>query len=297
MRRRNFLKLAGFSALAWAGGCVSGPAARKSAGFAPLDEYLAAGARVMWCAPHPDDECFSGGILARASIYYGNPLHLLVLTHGEGGECGLRGGCTPDLATVRGEEMKRAAEIYRASLEHESFFNAPLPVESFPPRPEIYRRWRQYKDPIKVIAASLRRFRPQVLLTFHPAWGATGHPEHQLAARCAVAAVRVAADAGENIEGLQAHRVERVYFLVNRVWLLVLLGRADPGPVSEVFDATRPAGGGLSCVDFMCRATLAHRTQHRDMSQVRSNRWAFSRLSLRLVDPFAESFPPEEPPA
>lgn len=295
MRRRDFLKLAG--AVAATGGCAGARQVPKGgSALEPVDEFLAAGARVMWCAPHPDDECFPGGLLARASIYWRNPLHLLVLTRGEGGECGLRGGCAPDLGAVRAEEMKRAAEIYRASLEHERFFNAPLPVESFPPRPEIYRRWLQYRDPVRVIAASLRRFRPQLLLTFHPQWGATGHPEHQLAARCALAAVRLAAQDSEHIDALPAHRVERVYFVVNRAWLFVLFGRADPGPVSEVFDAALPAGGGLNCVDFMCRATLAHRTQYRDMNQVRSHRWAFRRLSLRLVDPWTEDSPPDAVP-
>ncbi|RME19458.1 MAG: hypothetical protein D6806_18260, partial [Deltaproteobacteria bacterium] len=215
----------------------------------PLDAYLAQGARVMWCAAHPDDECFPGGILARASIFYRNPLHLVVMTHGEGGECGLARGCNPDLATVRGQEMQKAAEIYRASLDHEHFFNAPLPVESFPPRHEIWRRWKAYKDPVLFVARAIRRFRPDLLITFHPDWGATGHPEHQLASRCATTAVRMAADPKVDIDGLGPHRVGRTYYILNRVCLFVLLGRADPGPVTETFDATLPATASLSCVD------------------------------------------------
>jgi len=261
----------------------------------PIDAFLARGARVMWCAAHPDDECFSGGILARASIFYRNPLHLVVLTRGEGGECGLAGGCHPDLATVRAREMQRAAEIYHASLEHESFFNAPLPVSSFPPRQEIYRRWREHADPVRLVARSIRSFRPDLLITFHPDWGATGHPEHQLASRCATTAVRLAADAASDVDGLPAHRVERTYYMLNRVWLFVLLGRADPGPVTESFDATLPASREKSCVDFMIHATHAHRTQHRDMGRVRSNRWLFTELDLRQVDPFSEFHDPAEP--
>lgn len=297
MLRRDFCKLsAGLVAAGAGAGCRTVPVRPDgSPEPVPIDAFLARGARVMWCAAHPDDECFPGGILARAGIFYKNPLHLVVLTRGEGGECGLAGGCRPDLAAVRSREMRRAAEIYHASLAHESFFNAPLPVSSFPKRPEIYRRWLEHKDPVRVVARNIRSFKPDLLLTFHPDWGATGHPEHQLASRCATTAVRLAADAGQDIDGLPAHRVERTYYLLNRVWLFVLIGRADPGPVTETFDATLPASPDRCCVDYMIHATHAHRTQHRDMGHVRANRWAFKELDLRQVDPFSEFHDPAEP--
>jgi len=260
----------------------------------PLDDMLAQGARVMWCAPHPDDECFPGGILARASKYHKNPLYFLILTHGEGGECGLARGCNPDLSTVRGKEMEEAAGIYGAELQHEHFFNAPLPVESFPPRHEIFEIWKRHKDPVGLIAKAIRSFKPDLLITFHPDWGATGHPEHQLTSRCATAAIRLAADSSAKVAGGEPHRVERVYYVLNRVNLLILLGRADPGPVTETFDATLEAEPGVSCVDFMVHATQAHRTQHKDMGTVRSNRSLFKELDLRQVDPFGEISDPAE---
>lgn len=261
----------------------------------PVDAFLRQGVRVMWCAPHPDDECFAGSLLARAGLYHGNPLYFLVLTHGEGGECGLKRGCHPDLATVRGEEMRRVARLYRATLQHEHFYNAPLPVSSFPARHEIYEIWKRQRDPVHLVAEAIRRFRPGLLLTFDPDWGATGHPEHQLTSRVATAAVQVAADERADIAGLPAHRVERTYYLLNRYWLLVLIGRGDPGPVTETFDATLPCTYRTSCLDFMVRATRAHRTQHADMGTVRAHRGAFATLCMRQVDPHTRIADPAAP--
>lgn len=297
MDRRQFIKavLAAAALPAVTPGCAVVPVRPDgSPETVRLDDFLAQGARVMWCAAHPDDECFPGGILARAGIHYGNPIHFMIMTHGDGGECGLGRGCEPDVATVRGQEMAEAAGIYHGELQHEHFFNAPLPVSSFPKRHEIYDIWKKRADPVRVIARAIRKFKPDLVLTFHPDWGATGHPEHQLTSRCATAAVRLSADSGQDIDGLEAHKVQRVYYVLNRVWLLVLLGRADPGPTSETFDATLPAGPEKSCVDFMISATHAHRTQHNDMGTVRKNRSLFTELDLRWVDPFTEINDPAE---
>jgi LmbE family N-acetylglucosaminyl deacetylase len=262
--------------------------------MAPIDEFLGQGARVMWCAAHPDDECFGGTILARASLHYGNPLHMLVMTRGDGGECCIPEGCHPDVPTVRAGEMERVARMYRGSLQLESYFNAPLPMSSFPKRHEINDIWKARKAPLQLVATAMRRFKPDLLLTFDPYRGATGHPEHQLTSRIATTAVRMAADPGVDLEGLAPHRVERTYWLQSRYWLMRMLGQADPGPVTEVFDATLPAAAGLSCVDFMCYATEQHRTQLNDMGLVRRMRTAFNQANLRQVDPFSITVDPGE---
>jgi LmbE family N-acetylglucosaminyl deacetylase len=243
----------------------------------PVDELLKQGARVMWIAAHPDDECFGGSLLARASIHYGNPLYFLVLTHGEGGECGLSRGCHPDLGAVRGEEMLQAAARYRATLQHEHFFNAPLPMSSFPSREELSVIWKKQKDPLDVVVQAILRFKPDLVLTLDPDFGATGHPEHQLTARLTAEALRRAAP---------QHRVRRMYYVLFRYWALRMIGSADPGPVTETWDPSVPCGEGKSCLDFMLEATLVHRTQHNDMGTVRSNPSAFSEIRLRQVDPY-----------
>ncbi|NOZ02896.1 MAG: hypothetical protein GXP54_13565, partial [Deltaproteobacteria bacterium] len=244
MDRREFLKVTGATGLAVGvpsilAGCATTPVRPDgSVEMKPVDDLMKEGARTMWIAPHPDDECFSGSLLARSSIHHKNPLHFLILTHGDGGECCKPGGCFPDLATVRGKEMARVAETYHATLRHEHYWNAPLPVESFPLRHEIYRdHWQKQGDVLGLVTAEIRRFKPDLILTFHPDWGATGHPEHMLTSRLATTGARLAADPGVEAEGLPAHKVTRMYYMVQQYWVLKLAGRADPGPVTETFDA------------------------------------------------------------
>ena len=50
------------------------------------------------------------------------------------------------MKTVRGEEMKEVARLYGARLQHEYYYNAPLPVESFPPRHEIAQKWQEERQ-------------------------------------------------------------------------------------------------------------------------------------------------------
>ncbi len=263
----------------------------------PIDAFLKQGARTMWIAAHPDDECFAGTVLARSRLYYGNPLYMLVFTKGDGGECCRPEGCEPDLKTVRSAEMNRVARLYGAELQLESNFNASLPVSSFPKREEIYKLWQANREPLDVAVEAIRRFRPDLVLTFTPDKGATGHPEHQLTSRITTTAIRMAADPAVIGGGLPTHRVTRTYNLVAKFWLLNMLGQGDPGPVTEVFDATRPAVDGLSCVEFMAYATELHRTQANDMGTVRKLRTAFNTLSLRQTDPFTQIFLPDEPAA
>ncbi|HOU53821.1 MAG TPA: PIG-L family deacetylase [Myxococcota bacterium] len=299
MDRRTFLQravAAGLWPLATIAGCGGADRrGRPDPTDPPLDDVLAAGARTMWVAAHPDDECFPGGLLARASIHYRNPLAFVVMTHGDGGECGLPDGCEPDLATVRGREMAQVARMYRARLYHHRYWNAPLPVSSFPPRREILARWRAQGDPLRDIVTAIRDFRPDLLVTFDPYVGATGHPEHQLTARLAVLAVRQAADPTFETPGLSPHRVARTILQQNRFWVFRLGGGGDPGPVTHTFDASLPAVPGLSCAHFMAEATRLHRTQENDMGMVRRVVSAgFLTLYFRRVDPWRDFFDPDE---
>ncbi|MBL6976288.1 MAG: PIG-L family deacetylase [Deltaproteobacteria bacterium] len=302
MDRRGFLKATGVAGFAAAvppflTGCATPPVRPDgSVETVPVDDLMKQGVRTMWIAPHPDDECFPGSLLARSRIHYGNPLHFLILTHGDGGQCCKPEGCHPDLATVRGQEMARVAETYKATLRHDRYWNAPLPVESFPLRHEIFKdRWSKQGDVQGLVTAEIRRFKPDIIFTFHPDWGATGHPEHMLTSRLATTGARLAADPGVEAGDLPAHRTTRLYYMVQQYWLLKAAGRADPGPVTETWDAHAPCTDELNCRDFMCQATRHHETQNDDMSMVRRMRKIFGVLRLRQVDYLTEVQDPAEP--
>jgi LmbE family N-acetylglucosaminyl deacetylase len=261
-----------------------------------LDRMLESGSnRVLWVAAHPDDESFAGGILAKAGPRCGNPLHFLVLTRGEGGESCLPSGIPEDLGAVRSREIARVAELYGATLEQESFFNAGLPVTSFPYRHEIARRWREHKDPALVVARTIREFRPDIVLTFAPDYGSTGHPEHQLTSRFVTAGIRLAAESDRRLPG-RAHRVPNTWYLLNKFWFTRLDGKGyDPLPWTEAFPVRQPCIGGWSCADVMAEFTHPHLTQAADMGMMRRVAGAIHNLYLYRVDPFVEVKDPYEP--
>lgn len=286
------------AALAVLAGCSGHepPTIYLAAGPPPLDRLLDSPRRVMWVAAHPDDEGFSGPILAKAGIKSGGELYYLVLTDAAGGECCIPGGCVPDLATVRDAEIASSAKLYGATLQHEMFWNAPLPGSSFPPRHVIAERWRERADPTLVIAKAIREFRPEIILTLGPRRGGSGHPEHQLSARFTMAAVRLAATDAPGLPG-KPHRVEHFYFVLNKLWLARWLGAEDPESVNETFDLHQPCLEGMSCREVAMQITRVHQSQANDMKGMRYVLKQLDVLSLHRVDPFTEILDPYEPVA
>lgn len=280
-----------------------GAGPRKGSGTAPsLDELMTRARaegkdfRIMWVAAHPDDESFVGSILAKASVALKHPLHMVVLTRGEGGSKG-KGDATGGrpLAQVRTEELAEVARRYGSSLAMETFFNASLPVESFPYRHEIAQRWKEHRDPIEFIAREILTFRPDAVLTFSPLYGATGHPEHQLCARFTGAAVRLAAEDRSELPG-EPHRVGQMYYMVSRYWYLALMGmKKDPLAFTETFNPRQPCGPGRRCVDVMAENTRPHVTQNADMRAMRTLSQLFYRQYLHKTDPFEDIYDPYEP--
>ena len=218
-------------------------------------------ARILWVAAHPDDESMAGPVLAHACIGLGRPCAMVVLNRGDGGECSLREGCKPSLGELRAHEMSLAAGAYGAELHHHAYFNAPLPVSSFPKRHEIATKWASEGDPAEDIARVVLAFKPTVLVTFDPNHGFTGHPEHQLAARFAKQGVERAAKRG--------HTVKHWYWVLNRFWLVRMFGGGDPTVPSESLDGHVPCGRFPTCLDAALDATRAHRTQDLDMQLLR----------------------------
>lgn len=253
-------------------------------GRGAVDEIIEAeDARIMWVGAHPDDETLASPILARACIELKKPCYFFVFNHGDGGRCPLKLGCTPSLAAVRGRELKRVANAYNAELEHHYFFNAPLPESSFPPRPSIAQLWRKKEDPGALMAAAIERFKPTVIFTFDPNRGFTGHPEHQLASRFAMEGVQRAA---------KTYRVPNLYHVLNHFWITRLVGASDPADPTDTFDTHQKCGPpGRTCLDVALEITKLHRTQVRDMGQVRQLRPQIGQLWLRKVDPLSEEVP------
>ena len=136
------------------------------------------GHRLLACFAHPDDEAFPVGGALAAHAARGVQVRLITATLGEEGEIRQNGAATRDtLGSVRRVELARAVRIlglkdhivlhYRDSgmagtppnKHPRAFINAPAEVL------------------VERLVEEIRRFRPQVVLTFDPD-GLYGHPDH-----------------------------------------------------------------------------------------------------------------------
>jgi len=249
----------------------------------------------MYIAAHPDDETFASPILSFSSLIFKNPLLLFVLTRGEGGECALPDPSPRSLAEIRTDEMCRVAHLYGAVFRQEAFFNAALPMASFPERHEIAARWIAQGDPAHVIAESIRSFKPDIVVMFAPVFGYTGHPEHQLAARFALSGIREAASPLGNCS-LPPHSVSHTYYLLNKYWFMKIWGRGyDHFPWTEVWNIHGQDVHGKSISDIMIEHALIHRSQRHDMQVVKKLAVVMRNLYLYRADPLRERWDPFEP--
>lgn len=246
-----------------------------------IDALLASGKRIMWVAAHPDDEFLTGQLLARAGLHHKVPVHIVLMTRGGGGSNAIN---ADDLPATRVEEMTAVATAMNATLEIHDFWNAPLPASTFPSPPEIHTKWKAQGDPTGIIADAIRSFKPDLLVTFEPTFGATGHPEHRLTSRLTTtAAAQVAAEGGPSPE---------VFYALRRHLLFRLMRQADPGPVDGWFDGSLPCGdSGLSCQETLVELSKKHATQAGDLNAFRKFARFFSRLGLRRVDPASAPSP------
>ena len=150
---------------------------------------------------HPDDEAFgSAGTMARA-IMAGHPVALVCATRGEEGEIADPALATPEnLGAVREQELRSAgAALGVTDVSFLGYRDGHLP-EADP------------EEAIGRIVAHLRRFRPDVVVTF-AANGGYGHVDHMAIHRLTLAALAAAADPSRYPQlGLEPHRVRKVYY-------------------------------------------------------------------------------------
>lgn len=206
------------------------------------------GGAVLWVGAHPDDETTAAPLLATWCGVSGARCTFLVLTRGEGGQCGLAEGCVPDLATVRTHEMEGSARLFDAGLVQETLPNAAGAVD------EAVSKWVAAAGSEEAVVERISRVLVEgafdTLVTFDPRHGVTCHGEHRVAG---AAALRAADRAG-----LPRGRVlllgSAMYLREARPGLRCLLG----------FSAAVPDDGALwtlpPSVDGWARAVAVMRT-------------------------------------
>lgn len=160
--------------------------------------------RLMTIFAHPDDESFGvAGTMARATRT-GHPVAVVCATRGEEGKIADPSLATPEnLGQVREQELRTAvAAVGVSDVVFLDYIDGHLAEAD-------------QDEALGKVVAQIRRFRPDVVITFDPK-GGYGHVDHMAIHRLAVAGVEAAADPARYPEqltgGVQPHRVRKVYY-------------------------------------------------------------------------------------
>ncbi len=176
------------------------------------------GRRLLVCFAHPDDEAFPVGGALAAHASRGVEVRLVTATSGEEGEIRQEGAATREtLGAVRRVELSCAVRAlglaghkvlhYRDSGMAGSDANAaPLAFVNASPQ-----------EVVEQLVGEMRRFRPQVVLTFGPD-GLYGHPDHIAICNHATEAFELASDPAafpaQLESGLTPHKADRLFYSV-----------------------------------------------------------------------------------
>ncbi len=140
---------------------------------------------LVWIGAHPDDELYAAPFLADACVAKKMACTFLVLTRGESGNCKLAGGCAPDLATVRDQELAPSAAHFGAMLLHWDLGDGTsASAETVAKNWDARRSGTLVADVGKVIAGA------SIIVSFDPRHGDSCHPDHRAAGAVAILARR-----------------------------------------------------------------------------------------------------------
>ena len=154
---------------------------------------------------HPDDESMGmGGTLAKYAAE-GIETYLVCASRGERGWFGSE-ETNPGferLAQIRTQELENAVkELGMKELHFLNYIDGDVDQAN-------------HAEAISKIVTHIRRIQPQVIVTFPPD-GNYGHPDHIAIGQFTNAAIVCAADASyQDPENLPAHRVSKLYYIVD----------------------------------------------------------------------------------
>jgi LmbE family N-acetylglucosaminyl deacetylase len=140
--------------------------------------------RVLGVFAHPDDEQLVSGLFVRAKQRDGAFTALVTATRGEAGEQVPVVARQRDLGAVRQAELLKNG--FALGIDQQEVWSHPDGDLPAVPLDEL----------VGQIEEALRRYQPDLVVTFWPASGATGHPDHMRVGLAAETAARRLAAAG-----------------------------------------------------------------------------------------------------
>ncbi len=154
--------------------------------------------RLMAVHAHPDDESSKGAATMAKYVADGHEVMVVTCTGGERGDilnpAMDRPEVVDDIATVRKQEMAKAAEILGVSHRWLGFVDSGLPEgDPKPPLPEGCFALVPLAESVPPLVEAIRAFKPHVVITYDEN-GGYPHPDHIRCHEVSVAAFDAAGD-------------------------------------------------------------------------------------------------------
>ena len=159
------------------------------------------GLRLMCVTAHPDDECFAfGGALALAADR-GIETYVVCLTDGQAATNRGDAGTGEALGKMRREEFRRSCEVLGVT-QHEL-------LDYHDGRLEFV----EFSVAAEQIVERMRRFRPDVVITFGGDGGQNTHTDHMVTSMLTTAAFHWSGRATRYPEAGSPYQVKRLYYV------------------------------------------------------------------------------------
>ena len=201
--------------------------------------------RILCVTAHPDDEAAAFGGSLRLYHEGGAETSVICLTPGQAATH--RGAAKNDheLASIRRKEFAASCEIL--GIDRGIVLDY---ADGQLHRVELQRV-------VEEIVGHLRVYRPQVMLTFGPEGGVTGHTDHSMASVFATLAFEWAGCGNrypdQLIDGVEPHRVQKLYYATAN-YVLAGRPRTAPPPVTTVIQIGQHLEAKIAAFE-------AHKTQ------------------------------------
>ena len=232
--------------------------------------------RLMAVHAHPDDESSKGAATMAKYVRAGHQVLVISCTGGERGDIlnpGLKDSGITNLLEVRKSEMAQAQEILGVDHHWLGFEDSGFPQgDPLPPLPAGCFADIPVEIPAALLAEKILEFRPHVVTTYDEL-GGYPHPDHIRTHEVTMAAVKLAADQGWQVQKIyfnQQFTRERLEVLAQAMAELKL-----PNPYEswlQNWKDRRPVRitTRVECADFFeirNAALIAHATQVDPMGQ------------------------------